>query len=51
MLGTFDRVVINDKLGASSAGIYMVAVQISMGLMVVFDSINKAFVPLAFSNA
>ncbi|HBH7894980.1 TPA: oligosaccharide flippase family protein [Vibrio vulnificus] len=50
MLGTFDRVVINDKLGASSAGIYMVAVQISMGLMIVFDSINKAFVPWLFQT-
>ncbi|EGR3365044.1 polysaccharide biosynthesis protein [Vibrio parahaemolyticus] len=50
MLGTFDRVVINDKMGASSAGIYMVAVQLSMGLTIVFDSINKAFVPWLFQT-
>lgn len=45
LLLSVDRFVINQKLGLSSAGIYMVAVQLSMALMVVFDAINKAYIP------
>ncbi|WP_367987887.1 lipopolysaccharide biosynthesis protein [Vibrio sp. NTOU-M3] len=45
LLSAVDRFVINQKLGLSQAGIYMVAVQLSMALSVIFDAINKAYVP------
>jgi len=48
LLSSVDRFVINQKLGLSQAGIYMVAVQISMALNIVFDAINKAYVPWLF---
>ncbi|ELV5030181.1 oligosaccharide flippase family protein [Vibrio cholerae] len=48
LLSAVDRFVINQKLGLSQAGIYMVAVQISMALNIVFDAINKAYVPWLF---
>lgn len=48
LLSAVDRFVINQKLGLSQAGIYMVAVQLSMALNIVFDAINKAYVPWLF---
>ncbi|KOE84884.1 polysaccharide biosynthesis protein [Vibrio alginolyticus] len=48
LLSSVDRFVINQKLGLSDAGIYMVAVQISLAFNIVFDAINKAFVPWLF---
>ncbi|HHF2884612.1 oligosaccharide flippase family protein [Vibrio diabolicus] len=50
LLTAADRFVINDKLGLSDAGIYMVAVQVSMALTIVFDAINKAYVPWLFER-
>jgi O-antigen/teichoic acid export membrane protein len=50
LLASVDRFVINDQLGLAQAGIYMVAVQISMSLALVFDSINKAYVPWLFER-
>lgn len=44
-LSAIDRIIINDQLGIADAGIYMLGVQLSLGLMVVFDAINKAFIP------
>lgn len=49
LLSAVDRIVINDKLGINLAGIYMVSVQISMIFSVIFDAINKAYVPWLFS--
>lgn len=48
LLSSIDRVLISDKLGVAAAGIYMVGVQLSLGMIVVFDAINKAFVPWLF---
>lgn len=50
LLTSFDRVVISNKLGISEVGIYMVAMQISMGLKVVFDALNKAFTPWLYEQ-
>ncbi|MFA0534742.1 lipopolysaccharide biosynthesis protein [Vibrio breoganii] len=50
LLGALDRVVISKTLGLSDAGIYMVAVQISMVASLIFDSLNKAFVPWLFEK-
>lgn len=48
LLSAVDRFVINQRLGLGQAGIYMVAVQLSMALNIVFDAINKAYVPWLF---
>lgn len=50
LLTAADRFVINDKLGLAEAGIYMVAVQVSMALTIVFDAINKSYVPWLFER-
>lgn len=50
LLASVDRFVINQKLGLSYAGIYMVAVQVSSAFNIVFDAINKAFVPWLFET-
>ena len=50
LLTTVDRFVINSELGLSQAGIYMVAVQFGMAVSLVFDSINKAYVPWLFER-
>lgn len=44
------RFVINNYLGLSEAGIYMVAVQLSTSMSIVFDAINKAYVPWLFER-
>ncbi|EJL6761143.1 oligosaccharide flippase family protein [Vibrio cholerae] len=48
LLSSIDRFFINRQLGVSEAGIYMFAVQLSLGMAVVFDAINKALVPWLF---
>lgn len=50
LLNAADRLVINDRLGVSQAGIYMVAVQLTMVLSIVFDAINKAYAPWLFER-
>lgn len=50
ILTSADRFIISNKLGLSEAGIYMVAVQISMGLVLIFDAINKAYVPWLYNH-
>lgn len=50
LLTTADRFIINDELGLKDAGIYMVAVQVSMALTIIFDAINKAYVPWLFEK-
>ncbi|MCU6279890.1 lipopolysaccharide biosynthesis protein [Enterobacter quasiroggenkampii] len=47
-LSAIDRVLISSRLGIEDAGIYMLAVQLSLGMVVVFDAINKAMVPWLF---
>lgn len=48
LLSSIDRFFINQQLGVAEAGIYMLAVQLSLGMAVVFDAINKALVPWLF---
>lgn len=48
-LSSIDRFIINKKFGLSEAGIYMMAFQVSLALVLIYDSINKAFVPFLFS--
>ncbi|QKJ87769.1 polysaccharide biosynthesis protein [Paramixta manurensis] len=44
-LSAIDRILINKQLGVGEAGIYMLGVQLSLGMIVVFDAINKALIP------
>lgn len=50
LLNSVDRFVINDELGLAEAGIYMVAVQLTAAIGIVFDAINKAYVPWLFER-
>lgn len=50
LMGLADRFIINQQLGLSQAGIYMVAVQLGMGMTVMADAFNKAFVPWLYGQ-
>lgn len=50
LLTTVDRFVINKEIGLSEAGIYMVAVQLTAAIGIIFDAINKAYVPWLFEK-
>lgn len=50
LLASVDRFIINKELGLAQAGIYMVAVQLTSAMGLVFDSINKAYVPWLFER-
>ena len=50
VLTTADRVVVTSKLGLAQAGIYLLAAHVAQGAMLVFDAINKAFVPWLFER-
>lgn len=50
LLTSVDRFIINDKMGLTEAGIYMVAVQLTAAAGIVFDAINKAYVPWLFEK-
>jgi O-antigen/teichoic acid export membrane protein len=50
LLSTVDRLVVNSKLGLAEAGIYVVAVQLSTAMALVFDAINKAYVPWLYDQ-
>lgn len=50
LLVSVDRFIINAELGLAQTGIYMVAVQFAAALALVFDSINKAYVPWLFER-
>lgn len=45
-----DRFIINKLLGLEAAGVYMVAAQIGMGMLLLSDAFNKAFVPWLYEN-
>ncbi|VAE52313.1 lipopolysaccharide biosynthesis protein [Enterobacter hormaechei] len=47
-LSAIDRILISGKLGIEEAGVYMLGVQLSLGMVVVFDAINKALIPWLF---
>lgn len=50
LLNAADRLVIKTQLGLTEAGIYMVALQITMAMSIVFDAINKAYVPWLYER-
>lgn len=50
LLNAADRLVINSELGLAQAGVYMTAVQLTMAMAIVFDAINKAYVPWLFER-
>lgn len=50
LLMSVDRFVINKEIGLAEAGIYMVAVQLTTTIGLVFDAINKAYVPWLFEK-
>jgi O-antigen/teichoic acid export membrane protein len=50
LLSSIDRVVINSKLGLADAGVYMVAVQLTGAMGIVFDAVNKAYVPWLYER-
>lgn len=50
LLVSVDRFVINKEIGLAEAGIYMVAVQLTAAIGIVFDAINKAYVPWLFEK-
>lgn len=50
LISLADRFIINQKLGLEAAGIYMVAAQMGMGLALLADAFNKAFVPWLYEQ-
>lgn len=50
LLITAERIILNDMIGLRELGVYMVAVQISLAMYMVADSINKAFMPWLFEQ-
>lgn len=50
LLMSVDRFIINKEIGLSEAGIYMVAVQLTFAVSIVFDAVNKAYVPWLFEK-
>lgn len=50
LLISVDRFVINQEIGIEEAGIYMVAVQLTAAISILFDAINKAYVPWLFEK-
>ncbi|SLJ83929.1 lipopolysaccharide biosynthesis protein [Psychrobacter sp. DAB_AL43B] len=50
LLLSVDRFVINKEIGIAEAGIYMVAVQLTAAIGIVFDAINKAYIPWLFEK-
>lgn len=49
LIGIIDRYIIASKIGLNEVGVYMSAIQLGLILSVLFDGINKAFVPWLFS--
>ncbi|MGO2335520.1 lipopolysaccharide biosynthesis protein [Providencia sp.] len=50
LITSIDRFIINKELGLATAGIYMVAAQISTSLAILVDAVNKAYMPWLFSK-
>lgn len=49
-LAAADRVIIKTTMSLSDVGLYMVAVQFSLVLSVIFSALNKAYVPWLFES-
>lgn len=50
LLSSSDRYIINDNLGLAATGIYLLAFQLSSALTIVFDAINKSYIPWLFKS-
>ena len=50
LISSADRFFINAVTGMESAGLYMVAVQLAMGVAIVFDSFNRAYAPWLYGK-
>ena len=50
LLASVDRFVINSELGLEQTGVYMVAIQFAGAAALIFDAINKAYVPWLFER-
>jgi O-antigen/teichoic acid export membrane protein len=50
MLSMFDRLAINHYLGLEQTGVYMVAVQLSLGIGVIAEAANKGYMPWMYSQ-
>lgn len=50
LLLTIDRAVVSAQIGLDAAGYYMVAVQLSMVMGLVLDSVNRAYVPWLYER-
>lgn len=50
LLSVIDRFIVKNKLGLDQAGIYMVAVQLTMALDLIFDAIKNAYVPWLYER-
>lgn len=50
LIASADRFFINENLGLKEVGIYMVAVQLSVAVNILFDAVNKAFVPWLYGK-
>ena len=49
-MSSIDRIIIADKIGVTSVGIYMVAMQFSNALLMLFDAMNKVYYPILSRN-
>lgn len=50
LLAAADRFIINQQLGLDSTGIYLVAVQLGMGMALLANAVNNAFVPWLYEQ-
>lgn len=50
LLAVVDRIVIANVLGLNEAGIYLAAMQIAMVSSLIFDGVNKAYVPWLYER-
>jgi O-antigen/teichoic acid export membrane protein len=50
LLSTADRVVVSAELGLAAAGVYMVAAQMAQVVGLLFDAVNKSYVPWLFEQ-
>lgn len=50
LLVAVDRLIVNSQLGLEATGVYMVGIQIAAGLALVFDGVNKAFLPWLYER-
>jgi O-antigen/teichoic acid export membrane protein len=49
-LAAFDRLIISSRLGIAEAGMYMVGVQLTNAMSLLFDAFNKAYGPWLFER-